>query len=53
MGHLVCRAQVTCVLYDGPQTHMTQQPIGMVPKALKKLIKGKMKLKFGVLSFLF
>ena len=28
MGHLVCRAQVTCVLHDGPKTHVAQQPNG-------------------------
>ena len=33
MGHVVCKTQVTCVLHDGPKTHVAQQPMGMVPKA--------------------
>ena len=32
MDHLMCRAQVACVLHDGPKTHVTQQPNGMVLK---------------------
>ena len=31
MGHLVCRAQVTYVLHDGPKAHVTQQPKGYGP----------------------
>ena len=31
MGHIVCRAQVTCVLHDGPKTHVAQQPNGYDP----------------------
>ena len=37
MDHLVYRVKVTYVLYDGPKTHVVQQPNGYGPQVIDEI----------------